>query len=392
MEVFMKQFGKQAQAGIRFLIIWGIMAIGGIMAGCETGAETGTADEEQERLSIMTWNVQALFDGTETGSEYDEYLETAGWTQEKYSARLNAIAQALGTIEPEAPDILALEEVENTGVLEDLAGGALEKYGYQWNFFANSSGSSLGIGVLSRFPLIKTRAHSLSFHGETVPRPVVEVWVQHGDEPLALFICHWKSKLGGDDATETLRRSSARIILRRMREIRREQPGVPVAVMGDLNENHDEFYRRNGTVITALMPDDPRAAEFTGLYGLEETTADAAERQADFLVIGKTKPPAAAYFPPGVLSLYSPWSRELEGGSYFYRNEWETIDHFLLSGAFFDASGWEFDAVYAADQVPFTNNQGLPSGYNPRTGAGLSDHLPLVLSLKWAARPQEEEP
>jgi endonuclease/exonuclease/phosphatase family metal-dependent hydrolase len=387
MEVFMKQFGKRARAGIRFLLIWGISAM-----GCETGAETGTPGGEQERLSIMTWNVQALFDGTETGNEYDEYLESAGWTQEKYQGRLNAIAQALGTIEPKAPDVIALEEVENAGVLEDLAGGALGKYGYQWNFFAGSSGSSLGIGVLSRFPLIKTRAHSLSFYGETVPRPVMEVWVQHGDEPLALFICHWKSKLGGDDATEALRRASARIILRRMREIRREDPGVPVAVMGDLNENHDEFYRRNGAVITALMPDDPGAAAITGLYGLENEADAAAERQADFLVIAKTKPPAAAYFPPGVLSLYSPWSRELEGGSYFYQHEWETIDHFLLSDAFFDASGWDFDAVYAADQVPFTNNQGLPGGYNPRTGAGLSDHLPLVLTLKWAERPQEEAP
>jgi endonuclease/exonuclease/phosphatase family metal-dependent hydrolase len=380
----MKQFGKQAKTAVQLMVIWGVMSGG--MTGCETGAETGAAGEEG-RLSIMTWNVQALFDGTETGDEYEEYLESAGWSPEKYSGRLNAIAQAVGTIEPEAPDILALEEVENAGVLEDLGGGVLGKYGYQWNFFANVSGSSLGIGVLSRFPLVKTKAHSLSFNGETVPRPVMEVWVQQGDEPLALFICHWKSKLGGDDATEALRRASARVILRRMREIQRENPGVPVAVMGDLNENHDEFYRRNGTVVTALMPDDPRAAEFTGLYGLEGDAGKAAELQADFLVIGKTKPPAAAYFPPGALILYSPWGREMEGGSYFYQNEWETIDHFLLSAAFFNGSGWEFDSAYAADQLPFTNSRGIPDGYNSRTGAGLSDHLPLVLTLKRAEQP-----
>jgi endonuclease/exonuclease/phosphatase family metal-dependent hydrolase len=387
----MKQFGKQGNAGMRLVAAWGVLAVCGGMAGCETGAESGTGGGEPARISVMTWNVQALFDGTETGGEYEEYLESAGWSQEMYSGRLNAIAQALGTIEPEAPDILALEEVENAGVLEDLAGGVLDKYGYQWNFFANTSGSPLGIGVLSRFPLTKTRAHSLSFNGETVPRPVMEVWVQQGDDPLALFICHWKSKLGGDDATEALRRASARVLLRRMREIRREHPGVPVAVMGDLNENYDEFYRRNGTIITALMPDDPRAAEFTGLYGLSEEAGDAAaaELQADFLVIGKTKPPAAVYFPPGALILYSPWDRELKGGSYFYQNAWETIDHFLLSEAFFDASGWEFDSACAADQSPFTNNRGIPYSYNPRTGSGLSDHLPLVLTLKRTERSGE---
>jgi endonuclease/exonuclease/phosphatase family metal-dependent hydrolase len=322
----------------------------------------------------------------ESGYEYDEYLNSEGWSAEKYSGRLNVLAQAIGGIEPEAPDILALEEVENAGVLEDLAAGSLSQYGYNWTFFANNSGSSLGVGVLSRFPLIKTRAHSLNMNGETAPRPVMEVWVQKGDEPLALFICHWKSKLGGDDATESMRRASARVLLRRMREIKKENPGVPMAVMGDLNENHDEFYRRNGAVVSALLPDDPRAADLAGLYGVSGKTAEPAmieKLQADFLILSKTRPPAAVYFPPGVTILYSPWGQELENGSYYYQNKWETIDHFLLSEAFFDGSGWEFESCGVVNQPPFTNSRGLPNGYNPRTGSGISDHIPLLLTLKW---------
>ncbi|MDR0623709.1 MAG: endonuclease/exonuclease/phosphatase family protein [Treponema sp.] len=336
-------------------------------------------------MSILTWNVQALFDGKETGYEYDEYLNAEGWSPEKYEGRLNVLAQAIGAIEPEAPDILALEEVENAGVLEDLAAGPLSQYGYSWTFFANNSGSSLGVGVLSRFPLIKTRAHSLSFNEETTPRPVMEVWVQPGDKPLALFICHWKSKLGGDDATESLRRASARILLRRMREIKKENPGVPIAIMGDLNENHDEFYRRNRGVISALLPDDPLAANLAGLYKLSGENADPAvieKMQADFLILSSTRPPAAVYFPPGVTTLYSPWGHDMENGSYYYQNKWETIDHFLLSEAFFDGAGWEFESCYVVNQPPFTNARGLPNGYNPRTGSGVSDHIPLLLTLK----------
>jgi endonuclease/exonuclease/phosphatase family metal-dependent hydrolase len=382
MEVFMKQLGKRMG-----LPLWWAVLLGGCgFSGCDTGAGLD-GGENQSSLTIMTWNVQALFDGTEAGTEYEEYRESADWSGEKYDGRLNAMAQAIGNMEPGAPDILALEEVENAGVLDDLAGGALGAHGYKWSFFATADGTSLGIGVLSRVPLVNSRAHALSFNGETTPRPVLEVWVQHGDEPLALFICHWKSKLGGDDATETLRRASARILLRRMREIQRESPGVPMAVMGDLNENHDEFYRRSGAVISALLPDDPRAAELTGLYG-KAGDAEALKLQADFLILTKNKPPAAVYFPPGALSLYSPWGRELENGTYYYQNEWETIDHFLLSGAFFDAAGWDFDSVYTADQPPFTNAKGLPNSYNPRTGAGLSDHLPLVLTLKRINSPE----
>ncbi|MDR1098921.1 MAG: endonuclease/exonuclease/phosphatase family protein [Treponema sp.] len=378
-------------------LFWRVLGMGILLlpfmglGGCELSgraAEGDSAGGGAETLSIMTWNVQALFDGEETGDEYDEYLNSAGWSGEKYASRLNVMGRAIGGMGTGVPDILALEEVENAGVLEELAAGPLGKHGYQWVFFANNSGSSLGIGILSRFPLLNTRAHSLSFNGETTPRPVMEVWIDTGDKPPALFICHWKSKLGGDDLTEGLRRASARIILRRIREIRKENPHTPIAIMGDLNENHDEFYRRNGALITALLPDDPRAAELTGLYRANgENAGDSAEKieelQADFLILGKTKPPAAVYFPPGAAVLYSPWGRELENGSYYYRNAWETIDHVLLSESFFDGAGWDFDAVYTADQPPFTRAGGTPDAYNPRTGSGLSDHLPLVLTLKY---------
>jgi endonuclease/exonuclease/phosphatase family metal-dependent hydrolase len=358
------------------------------MSGCDSGISIVSSNkEEPESISILTWNVQALFDGVESGYEYDEYLNSAGWSQEKYAGRLSTLAQAIGAIEPEAPDILALEEVENAGVMEVLAAGQLAKYGYNWTFFVNNSGSSLGVGVLSRVPLIKTRAHSLNINGEITPRPMMEIWVHRGGEPLALFVCHWKSKLGGGDFTESMRRASARILLRRMREIKREYPGVPIAVMGDLNENYDEFYRRNGSVVSALLPDDPWAAELTGLYGKgkePETPADVIEKlQADFLVLSRTKPPVTVYFPQGVTILYSPWGQEMESGSYYYQNEWETIDHFLLSESFFDGWGWEFDSSYVVKQLPFTNVKGIPNSYNPRTGSGLSDHFPLILTLKW---------
>ncbi|GHV87160.1 endonuclease [Spirochaetia bacterium] len=338
--------------------------------GCETAGGAANAGKRAGSISIMTWNLQALFDGTEQGWEYDEYRNSTGWSGEKYSARLNNIAKGIEHLEQGAPDILALEEVENIRVLEDLAGGPLSKYGYRWTFFAGNPGVGLGLGVLSRFPLTLTRVHSFHGMGETMPRPVVEVWVQPRDTPLALFICHWKSKIGGDEATEAMRRASARLILRRLREINRERPGTPALVMGDLNENHDEFYRHTGAFISALVPDDPQAAELLPNY------------QQDFLVLSQNKPPVSAWFGPEAMALYSPWHNELSGGSYYYKKAWETIDHFLLNDALFDGTGWDFKDCALINVRPFTNAKGLPAAYNPRTGAGLSDHLPLLLTLK----------
>jgi endonuclease/exonuclease/phosphatase family metal-dependent hydrolase len=250
--------------------------------------------------------------------------------------------------------------------------GPLSKLGYVHTFFGNLPGMSLGIGVLSRFPLTETRIHSITVNNETAPRPIVEVHLEPGGEPLVFFICHWKSKVGGDDATEHLRRASAMVIRRRLLELRVESPGAPVIVMGDLNENHDEFYRRGGTVLSALLPDDLDAATL------------AATQDGGFLVLSNAKPPRAEYFDASFPVLYTPWENELIDGSYYYRDNWETIDHFLLSEELFDSRGWDYDTSFVLNTPPFTNVKALPNPYNPRNGYGLSDHLPLMLFLRAA--------
>jgi endonuclease/exonuclease/phosphatase family metal-dependent hydrolase len=336
----------------------------------------------------MTWNVQALFDGNETGNEYGEYRASAGWTAEKYSGRLTALSEAISGMDLK-PDIIAIEEIESSKVLEDLAKrlplaysrdpGAEAGDGLPLRvFFANNRGASLGIGIISRFPLLKTTVHSIYSGGEITPRPLLEVRIAPRGSEMVLFICHWKSKLGGA-ATEALRRASANVILRRFREISRESPGTPVVIMGDLNENYDEFYRQGAKEISALMPDDPGAVKRAGA-----TAGDAEKFQRDYLVISRNKPPLPLYFPQNTAVFFSPWDTDLQNGSYYYGNDWETIDHFLLSPEFFDSSGWDFDSCAAADAAPFTGKSGYPSAYNPKTGNGLSDHLPLLLTLRLA--------
>jgi endonuclease/exonuclease/phosphatase family metal-dependent hydrolase len=324
-------------------------------------------------MTVAVWNVQALFDGTETGDEYGDYTASSGWSEEKYRARLTSLSQGITGLDP---DVLAMIEVENPQILETLVSGLLEKQGYRWTFFADNPGASLGIGVLSRFPFTKTKAHSAVYDQAVTPRPILEVWLEPAGRPLVLFVCHWKSKLGGDKKTEPLRRASAWIINRRIGEIQKDNPAVPVIILGDLNENHDEFYRQNRSFISALLPDDPGAAELAG------KNPPGVRIQDDFLIISGEKPPRTAYFAPDSPCFYSPWGIELSPGSYYYRDDWETIDHLLLSPALFDGSGWDFDSCLAAAEEPFLNAKGYPNAYNPRTGFGLSDHLPLKLVLK----------
>ncbi|MDR2942042.1 MAG: endonuclease/exonuclease/phosphatase family protein [Treponema sp.] len=347
-------------------LLW-VLAVLLASAGCtasETKAENPSSDKGT--LMLMTWNVQNLFDGLDNGFEYDEFLNSAGWSVEKYKGKVNAISGAIGSIKP-LPDIIMFQEIESLVTLQDIASAVSGSYEY--SHFAKNPGSALGVGIISRFPLDGSKTHSITIDGETTPRPVLETRIQ-AEKEFVVFVCHWKSKLGGDDNTESVRRASARVILRRVRELWKEEPELGIIVAGDLNENHNEFYRRNVKTVCALLPDDPYCAEL------------AKGAQKDFIVIGKNKPPEPVNFPPETIVLFSAWARDVEKGSYYYKNAWETIDHFLVSEQFFNNTGWSFEKVTPADFSPFVNEYGVPVSYNIRTGAGLSDHLPLLLTLK----------
>jgi len=326
-------------------------------------------------FTIMTWNVHNLFDGEDNGYEYDEFLQSSGWSQEKYLGRLNTLSDAINRIDPR-PDIIAFQEVENLTVLEDLA--LLIGKGHSWVHFAGNPESAIGLGIISRHPLLDVKTHSITINTDTSPRPVLEVKVQpisESEETFVIFICHWKSKIGGDIETENTRRASARVILRRIRELWEEESSIGIIVTGDLNMNHDDFYRHNASIICALLPDDPYCARLTEGF------------QNDFIVITKNIPPTPVHFPLGTIVLYSPWMKELENGTYFFRNNWETIDHFLVSHQFFSNTGWEYIKTVIINFAPFANVNGIPIPYNVRTGFGLSDHFPLMMTLRAAGFP-----
>jgi len=365
---------KSFFAGVKVFLTSGLLLIALCSCGCVIpDEETPPADGV---ITLMTWNIHNLFDGEDNGYEYDEFLSSSGWSVEKYIGRLNSFASAISRIDP-LPDVIMFQEIESAAVLEDLA--YYLQAGYTRSFFSKNPGAATGLGLISRLPILEAKAHSITVDDDSIPRPVVEARL-HPDrnrqdidldceEAFVVFVCHWKSKIGGDAATERVRRASARVILRRIRELQETNPMLGVIVAGDLNLNHDEFYRQNASIICSLLPDDPYSAQVTG--GI----------QKDFIVISRNKPPIPVHFPKDTIALFSPWLRELEDGTYYYRNNWETIDHFLLSNHFFTNSGWDYEKAFVINFEPFANASGIPIRYNPRTGLGLSDHLPLLVTL-----------
>ena len=124
-----------------------LLALATGCVGCDniSGTEEKVpVPEKQDSIAIMTWNVQALFDGDEDGTEYDDYRESADWNREKYRGRLNVIARAIDGMERK-PDVIALQEVESATVVADLAAALSGRYG--WTHFAVIPEMALGVGL-----------------------------------------------------------------------------------------------------------------------------------------------------------------------------------------------------------------------------------------------------
>ncbi|MDX2358688.1 endonuclease/exonuclease/phosphatase family protein [Dietzia sp. PP-33] len=86
-------------------------------------------------VRIGTWNLENLFTPDEESA------------QEAYEAKLDALAQTIGGLEP---DVLAVQEVGDPAALEDLAG----RLDGTWRTaLADPDGRGIRVGLLSRAAL-----------------------------------------------------------------------------------------------------------------------------------------------------------------------------------------------------------------------------------------------
>lgn len=274
------------------------------------------------------------------------------------------LAEVLRGAVPGGADIVALAEVENEHALETLNETYLKGLGYR-AYAAEGGRTAVEVGLLTRLPVSGLRMHRISTGSGEPLRDIMEAHLSWQGKSLVLFLNHWKSKLGGSEATEAVRRSAASVVVRRLRSLGVEEPSGAVVVAGDLNESWDEYARSGGRYATALLP--------------EEAAAGA---PPEALVV--TGDPAAARRTTDRVVLYSPWAEGGFRGSYAYGGGWETIDHTLLGPRLFDGRGIEYHSFAVVESEFLLDNAGRPLGFDPRSSAGYSDHLPILLTLEAA--------
>jgi endonuclease/exonuclease/phosphatase family metal-dependent hydrolase len=323
-----------------------------LMLACSGWADFANA---RSRVSLASWNIQTFFDGETSGNEYDEFKgASSSWSRDKYQARLKRLCESIKQFDA---DVLAFEEIENEAILYDIANeltGLLapnKLYGYAC--FATSPGSSIGCAVFSRFPIEGLTVHSCderSELGDYVPlmRPLMEVTLSVAKTAprVKLFVAHWKSKSGGEDIATKWQGRQESVLAHRVNQFMRETGNEGVAVAcGDFNRDLSEF----------SINDD-------GTVTLTERSAGSKESA----VVGS-----------GWL-LFSESGED--AGSYFFRDEWEKIDHVFIAGA---ATLSEFAVLIDGPWVKDSNGRTIPYRYAIGNGSGYSDHLPLRCVVTW---------
>ena len=396
-----------------------------VLIGCHADAEApgaeapagpdGPAAVERPRLSLLSYNVQNLFDDRDDGTEYDAFRASSGWDRERYYGRLErteaAIRLAAGALPGgRLPDVLVLQELESARVAADLARDFLRRYRH---IAAGPAGTTTTqVVILSRHRPALLRAHGAlvvrdvpdtsarglaasSFTTVWRGRDTVEVRLSSPD--LVLLAAHWKSQSGGEAPTEYLRRLEAALARALTHDWYREEAlrapaagGVgrpPLLLVGDLNEDLHEYQQHGGAYPTALLPARaPPDADST------ERAAGDGERVpgGSLLFVSQSTPEAPSpgrgpsvgaaeldgSLPHGTPVFRTLWDSDSGRGTYHYRGQWERLDHaMLLAGPSWTGS------LVVADVPGLVDTDGRPLRYQAWTGQGISDHVPIAVSL-----------
>ena len=203
-------------------------------------------------LAVATFNLENLFDDRDDPG-VDDPVPTAADLDIQLRKLAQAVERGLGL-----PAIVAVQEVENTAVLQRLAERINASAGthYRAASFDSSDGRGIEVGVLwdrGRVSLLEAEplagaavARAFGRRGAGGGREPLKAIFRVGAQTLTLLVVHFKSK-GGDEplfgrrqpprrVTEVQRRRQARAVRDEVDRLLQTDPDALVAVAGDVND------------------------------------------------------------------------------------------------------------------------------------------------------------
>lgn len=322
--------------------------------------------EEFNTLRIMFYNVENLFDIFDDTLKNDNDFLPSGvlrWNYSRYNNKINSLYKTIVSAgEWSPPEVVAMCEVENRRVLEDLIYGTyLAKYNYR--IIHEESPDQRGIDVCL---IYRSDALSLISYDYWMPlgikqedftsRKVLYSRFKFRNDTIHLIFNHWPSRRGGVLAGESMRLRIANMVKEKADSISLSSHSMSkIIIMGDFNSTPDD---QEIEILTSDFPDCSR------IVNLSEGKAD-------------------------------------EGsGTYRYQGTWEMIDQVLVSEFLLKSSKGLYteialfsilkpDFLLMKDPkypgfTPFSTYRGY------RYQGGFSDHLPVLLKLNFREPIQQE--
>ena len=301
-----------------------------------------------QSLTFVELNCENLFDyHDDEGKDDAEYLPeaTRHWTKKRYWRKLNNIAQELLSISDEGiPDLIALCECENDSVLHDLTHRSLlRNAGYEYLMTSSPDLRGIDVALLySPFSFAPVRSYSIRVNPIEDMRSTRDILYVCGEvasgDTLHVFVVHLPSRYGGERYSRPFRKVVADRLCQSLDSIQGLSPDAQILITGDFNDDADS------PVLQQICQ-----------HGLYNLTKD-------------------AYGENGVK------------GTYRYQGEWESIDHFLASTYIYN----KVDTAFIHSPEFLLEEEKNYGGYRPRRTyngmryqPGYSDHLPLVVRIKW---------
>ena len=304
-------------------------------------------------FTVVQLNCENLFDTQhDTGKNDLEFTETGirHWTFNRYWAKLNGIARTIVScgkgIDGGAalPDVVALCEVENDTVMTDLTKKSLLRaagYNYVMTHSADRRGMDVAL-LYSPATFAPIRDCTFRVPPPEGMRPTRDILYVAGRLPagdtLHIIVVHAPSRMGGEPQTRPYRCKVAQCIIAVTDSIRRQSPEAKILIAGDFND-----YSDNEAVRSIVAK------------GMAEVSEHATGKQG-------------------------------AGGTYRYQGQWGSLDHLFASPSLlpFIQECYINDAPFLTEDDP-TYGGRMPhrSFRGTRYVGGISDHLPLVVHLRW---------
>ena len=206
----------------------------------------------EDEFTIATQNVLNLFDTVDDPNKVDgKYEDWVPFTPEDYQHKLLKLSEQIRVV-LNAPDILALQEVENSRVLNDLIFQIYEddlSVRYTSCLLEGNEGRGIDVGYLIRLERINiydcyrlpgslTATYNNGDDLFTRPPLVLEAELIHEGEafPITLINVHNRSLSDADtDRVQQKRMLQAMMIAEYVQERLIDNPAVNLVVLGDFN-------------------------------------------------------------------------------------------------------------------------------------------------------------